>query len=98
MDPLSDACLSQNVKDVDSGEFDISGSWVIRTPAYNAVTFDASLKGSFWLSINGLDHPILIQEGDCYLLAKQLVFCKSSGPDMGADAIRSPLARANSTI
>jgi AraC-like DNA-binding protein len=50
------------------------------------------------LSIDGLDHPILIQEGDCYLLAKQLGFCKSSEQDMEAAALRSPLTRVNSMI
>jgi hypothetical protein len=43
MDPLSDACLSLSVKDVDSAQVDIGGSWVIRTPAYSAVTFGTLL-------------------------------------------------------
>jgi AraC-like DNA-binding protein len=95
MDPLSDACLSLNVKDVESAQFHIGGCWVTRTPACGDMTFGTSLKGSDWLSIDGLDHPILIEEGDCYLIANHLGgYYKSSEPDMEAADLRSPLAQS----
>jgi hypothetical protein len=97
MDPLSDACLSLNVKDVGSGQI-VGGGWVIRNQAYRNVTFGASLKGSFWVSIDGLDHPILIEEGDCYLVANHHGYRTSSEPEIEAADLRSTLARANSVI
>jgi AraC-like DNA-binding protein len=95
MDPLSDACLSLNVKDVDSAQVDIGGCWLITIPAiHNAMTVATSLKGSDWLSIDGLDHPLLIEEGDCYLITNRHGYQKSSEPDMGAAELRFPLAQS----
>src|ERR1700677_4510786 len=75
MDPLSDACLSLNVKDMESGQVQFGGHWVVRMPAHNGVLFGASLKGAYWLLIGGSDHPILIKEGDCYLVANHHGYC-----------------------
>jgi AraC-like DNA-binding protein len=93
MDPLSDACLSLSVKDIESGQTHIGGCWDIRVPAYNDVTFGASLKGSFWVSIDELDHPILIREGDCCVIANHLGFRTSSEPDTEAADLRSTAER-----
>jgi cupin len=98
MDPLSDACLSLNVKDVETGQLHLAGRWVIRISASRDVIFHASLKGSTWLSIDGLDAPILLQEGDCYLVANPLGYRWSSEPDMEAADLGSTLVRANSVI
>jgi hypothetical protein len=35
------------------------------------MAFSANLTGSDWLSIDGIDHPMLIEEGDCYLIANR---------------------------
>jgi AraC-like DNA-binding protein len=94
MDPLSDAFLSLNVKDVESGQLHIGGCWAIRMLPSGGVTVFESTKGSFWLSVDELAHPILIQEGDCFLVANQRGYCKSSEPDMEAAALRSMLARS----
>jgi hypothetical protein len=98
MDPLSEACLSLNVKDVESGQINIGGCWVVRIPAYNDVTFGESLKGSYWLLIDGLDHPMLIQEDDCFLVVNHLGYRTSSEPVIEPVDLRSPLARAKSVI
>jgi AraC-like DNA-binding protein len=98
MDPLSEACLSLNVKDVESGQIHIGGSWAIRIPPYNDVIFSASLKGSLWLSIDGVDHPTLIEEGDCYLVANHHCYLTSSEPDMEAADIPPTVTQANSVI
>jgi AraC-like DNA-binding protein len=94
MDPLSDACLSLNVKDVYSAQVHIGGCWVARVPACGDMTLSACLKGLDWLSIDGMDRPILIEEGDCYLIANHVGYHKSSEPDMEAAELRSPLAQS----
>jgi hypothetical protein len=97
MDPLSDACLSLNVKEVESGQI-VGGGWMITNQAYRNVTFGASLKGSFLVSIDELDHPILIEAGDCYLVANHHGYRTRSEPEIEAADLRSTLARANSVI
>jgi AraC-like DNA-binding protein len=94
MDPLSDAFFSLNVKDVESGQLHIGGCWAIRMLPAGGVDVFESTKGSFWLSVDELAHPILIQEGDCILVANQRGYCKSSEPDMEAAALHSTLARS----
>src|SRR6202035_1054241 len=89
MDPLSDTCSSLNVKDIESGKLHIGGCWAIRAAPYNEVQFGASLEGAFWLSIHGLAHPILIQEGDCYLFANHHGYGASSEPEVEAADLRS---------
>jgi hypothetical protein len=64
MDPLSDACLSLNVKDADSAQVHTGGCWVTRVPSCGDMTFSANLQGSDWLSIDGIDHPMRIAEGN----------------------------------
>ena len=54
MDPSSDACLSLNVKDVESWQIDIGGCWVTRNQVYRDVTVGASLKDSLSFG-NGMD-------------------------------------------
>jgi AraC-like DNA-binding protein len=87
MDPLSDACSSLTVKEIESGQLHIGGCWGMRFPAHGCVTFGASLKGPYWLFIDGQDQPILIEEGDCYLIANRVGYCKSSKPDMEASEL-----------
>jgi AraC-like DNA-binding protein len=94
MDPLSDACSSLNVKKLESGENHVGGRWRLRMPASSDMAVGAILKGSFWLSIDKLAHPILIQEGDCYLLANHVGYSKSSEPDMEVADLRPTLVRS----
>ena len=69
MDPISDICSSLDVKDLETGQLHMGGRWAIRLPAYRDVTVCASLKGSYWLWVDGVDAPVRIEEGDCYLMA-----------------------------
>jgi AraC-like DNA-binding protein len=94
MDPLSDACLSLNVKDMESGQVQFGGRCVIRMAAHGGVLFCASLKGAYWLSIDGLDHPILIKEGDCYLVANSHGYRMSTEPEVEAANLHSPLTQS----
>jgi AraC-like DNA-binding protein len=92
MDPLSDACSWLNIKDAESALVQTEGSYVARIPDCGDMLFGSSLKGSSWLLIDGLDQPIRIDEGDCYMMASHVGgFCRSGEPGMeGADP-RPPL-------
>jgi AraC-like DNA-binding protein len=69
LDPISDICSWLDVEDVEAGQLQMEGSWAIRVPAGRGVTFCASLKGSYWLSVDGVDAPVRMEEGDCCLIA-----------------------------
>ena len=69
MDPISDICSSLDVENVEAGQLQMEGRWAMRVPAGPEVTFCASLKGAHWLSVDGVDAPVRMEEGDCWLIA-----------------------------
>jgi AraC-like DNA-binding protein len=93
MDPLSDVCLSLKIKTMESAQVDNGGCWVVGAQTNGDLTFGASIKGSSWLSMDGLDHPIPIAEGDCYMIANRHGHRRSSKPDIEAADLGFPLAR-----
>jgi AraC-like DNA-binding protein len=70
MDPLSDVCSFLEVKNLMTGQVRLGGSWAIRTDGQlrRHVILTVASKGSSWLSVDSVDAPIRIQEGDCYVL------------------------------
>jgi AraC-like DNA-binding protein len=70
MDPLSDVCSFVEVKDFMTGQLRLGGPWAIHNDnqSRRSVLLCVALKGSFWLSVDGVDAPIHIQEGDYYVL------------------------------
>jgi AraC-like DNA-binding protein len=94
MDPLSDACLSLKIQNMESAQVESGGCWATKVPSCGDLIFSAFIKGSSWLSIDGLGHPILIEEGDCFLIANRLGVWRSSKPDIEATDLGSPLGRS----
>jgi AraC-like DNA-binding protein len=70
MDPLSDICSFLEVKNLMTGQVRLGGSWAIRNDGQlrRHVALTVASKGSYWLSVDGVDAPIHIQEGDCHVL------------------------------
>ena len=70
MDPLSDVCSFLEVKDLKPGQVRLGGPWAFRydDQSRRSVILTVASKGSFWLSVDGVDAPIHIQEGDWYVL------------------------------
>jgi AraC-like DNA-binding protein len=94
MDPLSDACLSLKIQNIESAQMYTGGCWVAGAQTSGDVILNAFTRGSSWLSMDGLDHPVLIEEGDCCLIANPRGFRRSSKPDIEAIDLGSSLARA----
>jgi len=90
MDPMSDICSSLVIKDLLSGQFHLTGRWAVRFPSCRDVTVCASVKGSHWLSVNGVDPPARIEEGDCYLIANSPSY--RIGRDPWTDAVEWNIA------
>lgn len=82
MDALSDVCSLLNVKDIHAGQMQLEGCWAMRfaDKANRCVTFGAALRGSCWLSVDGVSEPLHIQAGDCYLIGTDLCYSKSADP------------------
>jgi hypothetical protein len=70
MDPLSDICSFLEVKDLMTGQLRLGGPWAYRyeEQSRRSVLLSVALKGSYWLSVDGVNEPIHIQEGDYYVL------------------------------
>jgi Cupin len=73
MDPLSDICSFLEVKDLMTAQLRWGGPWSVALcdQSRGSVILTVALKGSFWLSVDGVDAPILIQEGDYYVLSSR---------------------------
>jgi AraC-like DNA-binding protein len=66
------------------------GDWAIQFPAQQGVKFDAILRGSCWIQIEGDPHPYHLRQGDCFLLTSGRAFLAGSDlalPAMDARAI-----------
>ena len=52
-----------------AGAFNASGDYSVEIGEYTRVKLHLVLQGEFWLSIDGVEKPLHIREGDCVLLA-----------------------------
>src|ERR1700679_1939801 len=94
MDPLSDACSFLKVKDLMTAQLRLGGPWACRydDQSRRSVILTVALKGSCWLSVDGVDAPIHIQEGDYYVLTPRLAsHCLHSEPETKSVSI-APLS------
>jgi AraC-like DNA-binding protein len=80
MDALSDVLSMLRVSSAISSRFEARGAWAFRFPAYRHVKFGSVLSGHFHLWIEGEGSPLLIEEGDFYLLTNGLPFRSASDP------------------
>jgi AraC-like DNA-binding protein len=74
MDPLSDVLSLLRPRSVMSGAVDYGGDWSVEFGAHGGIKFQAMTRGSCWLAIQGVEEPIRIDPGDCYLLPRGLPF------------------------
>jgi AraC-like DNA-binding protein len=68
MDPFSDVLALLNPKGFLSARLAAGGDWALRFNGYEGVKFNAVLQGRCWLAVEGVEHPVALQAGDCYLL------------------------------
>ncbi|MFC4276493.1 AraC family transcriptional regulator [Achromobacter aloeverae] len=79
MDALSDVLSTLRVGSVLSTRFEGRGDWALRFPAYKHVKFGGVLSGTSYLGLEG-GEPVLLEEGDFYLLTDGRPFCSASDP------------------
>lgn len=102
VDPLSDVLSLLRPRNYMSGAFDKAGDWSFSFGAHAGIKFQAVITGGYWIRVEGVDEPVRIEAGDCFLLPRGLPFTMSSDPDLvPVDAhafLRTPLDGAVRTI
>ena len=101
-DPLSDVLALLRPRHYMSGAFDKGGDWAFSFGAHPGIKFQAVLTGGYWIRVEGVDEPIRIEAGDCFLLPRGRPFTMASDldlPPVDAHAfLRTPLNGAVRTI
>lgn len=87
MDPLSEALSVLNTHSSSFAGLKAGGDWAIDFPAPDGIKFNAILEGTCWLKVEGVELPIQLNVGDCFLLSRKRAFSLLS--DMALPAIHS---------
>ena len=87
MDPLSDVLALLKPRNYLSAGLDAGGDWLIQFPDQSGnIKCGAVMSGRCWLSVEGVDAPVLLGPGDSFLLP-------NSGPfRMGSDLSLEPVS------
>ena len=81
-DPLSDVLSLLKPRSHVSAGFDAGGDWSIAFPRNAGIKCYAVVSGGCWLVVDGIDAPVRIAAGDCFLLPSGRPFRTCSHPDV----------------
>ncbi|MFD8418727.1 AraC family transcriptional regulator [Streptomyces sp. NPDC059466] len=81
MDPLEDVLTLLDTRGHLSSSLVAGGRWAIRFDAPSGVKFNAVRRGHCLLELEGVDDPLALEEGDCYLLTQPRRFTLRSDPE-----------------
>ncbi|MGR4897394.1 AraC family transcriptional regulator [Stenotrophomonas sp. LARHCG68] len=70
MDPLSEVLSLLSNQNLFFGGLRAGGDWAIRFPAPDNIKFNAVVQGTCWLAVEGMNHPIRLEQGDCFLVSR----------------------------
>lgn len=69
MDPLSDLLSLLKLRNYLSAGFDVGGDWLVQFPdQQQSIKCGAILSGDCWLAVEGVDQPVQLHAGDCFVL------------------------------
>jgi len=80
MDPLSDVISFLELRSYHIGGFEAGGDWSIRFGTHEGIKCYAVASGACWLTVDGAGGPLLLKQGDCFLLPHGLAFQIASDP------------------
>jgi len=102
LDPLSDVLALLKPRSTISAGLDAGGDWSLAFPAHDGIKFNAVLRGSCWVSVEGWPERQRLDEGDCFLLTRGRPFTLTTDPaldpvDSGPiyEAARNGIATCN---
>ena len=85
MDPLSDVISFLAPRSYFVGGFEAGGDWSIRFDAFEGIKCYAVTSGACWIAVEGAGEPVLLKQGDCFLLPHGWPFRVASDPDLPRD-------------
>lgn len=74
MDPLSSVLSLLKLHSYMSGGFEAGGDWSIEFPEGPGIKFYAAVSGECWLAVEGVEDPVRVRAGDCFLLPRGRAF------------------------
>jgi AraC-like DNA-binding protein len=74
MDPLSDVLSLLKPRSYMAGGFDAGGDWSLQFGKHEGIKCYAVVSGKCWLAVEGVNEPVLLKAGDCFLLPRGLPF------------------------
>ena len=83
-DPLSDVLSLLRPRSAISAALDAGGEWSIQFPQDSVIRFQAVISGDCWLSVDGVADAVLLNPGDCFLLASGRPFRLASNLSLPA--------------
>ncbi|MFD9857413.1 AraC family transcriptional regulator [[Kitasatospora] papulosa] len=98
MDPLEDVLALLKTRSHLSASLAAGGRWAVRFDAPRVVKFNAVRRGTCQLEVNGINEPIDLAEGDCYLLTRPRSFTLRSDPEAASVDGGAVFARAEGGI
>jgi len=75
MDPLSEVLSLLRPTNYAAGGFGTEGDLAIQWPKHDGIKCYALLSGECWVVVEGVDAPVPLCAGDCFILPRGLPFC-----------------------
>jgi AraC-like DNA-binding protein len=85
MDPLSDVISFLEPRSYRVGGFEAGGDWSVRFDPYEGIKCYAVTSGACWIAVEGAGEPVLLKQGDCFLLPHGWPFRVGSDPVLPPD-------------
>lgn len=82
MDPLSEVLSLLETRSSYFTGLRTGGRWAIDIPPPDGIKFNAVVEGSCWLTVEHAGPPVLLHEGDCFLLTEPRRFSLASDPSV----------------
>jgi cupin len=65
-----------------SAGLDAGGNWSLSFPSHDGIKFNAVVRGSCWVSVDGHDEIVRLEHGDCFLLTRGRAFNLTADPSL----------------
>lgn len=101
MDTLSQIVSTLKPRHVRAVGLNAGGLWSLNFGRYEGIKFNAVVTGSCWLVMDGLDAPLRVSAGDCFLLTQGTPFRLATddrATPADAESVFGPLASGTTAL
>ena len=92
MDPIADVFTALQVENVLYGRLDAAAPWGIQFPSGHA-SFGMLVRGHCWLAVEGVEEPVPLAGGDCFLLPRGVAYSLRDDPSSPLSTIEEVVTR-----